>query len=194
MGAKCLHLSAWAGIHVPAGALVCFSVHKTALRSYRLAEGKLSVWGSRKHLELLWWELRAGQRLHCLTVFPGSEVEKLGAGFKCSDSPNKFKLKHNVGTYEGVGNVLRELLCLYLEILALEKTNCCQTTITDVLLAETACCGLRSLRVHPLSCAASCSKADWIDFFVCLSWFCSHCTYTADICRVPCFYARQIKK
>lgn len=176
--------------------LSVFLCIKLALRSYRLAEGKLSVWGSRKHLELLWWELRAGQRLHCLTVFPGSEVEKPGAGFKCSDSPNKFKLKHNVGTYEGAGNVLRELLCLYSEILALEKTNCCQTTITDVLLAETACCGLRSLRVHPLSCTASCFKTGLIFFFfvVCLSWFCSHCTYTADICRVPCFYARQIKK
>lgn len=47
-------------------------------------------------------ELRVGQRLLCETVFPGSELGKLGAGFNLSDSPNKCKSQRNVGTYEGV--------------------------------------------------------------------------------------------
>lgn len=42
--------------------------------------------------------------------------------------------------------------------------GCCQTSITDVLLGETACCGLHSLRVRPLSCTASSSEIE-LTFF-----------------------------
>lgn len=108
-GVKCLHLSfcVWAGFHVPAGALFCFSgEYKNALRSYRLPEGKLSVSRSRKHLEqkaaVMHGGLKVGQRLLCWTLFPGSEMGKLGAGFNLSDSPDKCKLRHYMGTYEGV--------------------------------------------------------------------------------------------
>lgn len=47
----------------------------------------------------------------------------------------------------------------------LEKAGCCQTSITDVLLGETTCFGLRSLGAHPLSCTANCSKMG-TDFFL----------------------------
>lgn len=57
---------------------------------------------------------------------------------------------------------VRELLCLHQEVLALEKAGCCQTSITDVLPGETACCGLHSFRACPLSCSTSCSKIEFL--------------------------------
>lgn len=74
---------------------------------------------------------------------------------------------------------VRELLCLYWEVLALEKAGCCQTSITDVLRGERACCGLHSLRAHPLSSTANCSRSQLIfrDFPSC-------CSDIADICCV----------
>lgn len=130
----------------------------------------------RKH-----WELRAavrsgvlrvGQRLLPETVFPGSEMDKLGMDLTSQTLQTNASCST---TWEHV----RELLCLYWEVLALEKAGCCQTSITDVLCGERACRGLHPLRACPLSSTASCFKSQLI-FRV----FPSCCSDIADICCV----------
>lgn len=135
------------------------------MRYYRLTEGKLSASKSRKDLEqiaaVVPGELRVGQSL--LSEREISEVFQEARWGSWGLDLTSQALQTNANC-NPVCEHMRELLCLYLEVLALEKAGCCQTSITDVLLGKTTCCGLRSLRVRPQNCTANCSKIALIFF------------------------------
>lgn len=135
------------------------------MRCYRLAEGKLSVSKSRKDLErraaVVPGELRVGQSL--LSERETSEVFQEARWRSWGLDLTSQALQTNANCSPACEHG-RELLCLYLEVLAPAKAGCCQTSITDVLLGKTTCCGLRSLRVRPQNCAANCSKIELMFF------------------------------
>lgn len=177
-----LHLPSWCpGWFPPTFRSTCLSLQSALLRYYRLRESKLSVWKSRKHLEqiaaVVSGELRVGQGLlwERGSDFPGSELRKLGAGFRLSGSPNKCKLQPSVRAYEGT-----ELLCLYLEVLDIAREGWllpdfhhrCSAWWNDVFWPAFPRGSPTELHSKMLQ------DGNWFFFFI------------LQIHSVPCFYAR----